>query len=97
MITATYPAGIKPLGYQQLTVSTTALSLTVPAKAIRAVIGVEAQPIRWRDDGTNPTSSVGMLQKADTFIEIYDPQALNAFKAIRQDASDATLNISYYG
>jgi hypothetical protein len=94
---ATFPAGIKPLGYQQLTVSTTAVGLSVPAKAIRAVIGVEAQPIRWRDDGTNPTSSVGTLQKADTFIEIYDPKALNAFKAIRQDASDATLNISYYG
>lgn len=97
MITATYPAGIKPLGYQQLTVSTTAVGLTVPAKAIRAVIGVEAQPIRWRDDGSNPTSSAGMLQKADTTIELYDPQSINAFKAIRDDSSDATLNISYYG
>lgn len=93
----TIPASIKPLGYQQLTVSISAEGLTVPANAQRAVIGVEGQPIRWRDDGSDPTGSVGFLVKADVNIQVNGTKALKAFKAIRQGASDATLNVVYYG
>jgi hypothetical protein len=93
---ATYPAGTKPIGYEQLTISSTALNLNVPKNALRAVIGVESQSIRWRDDGTDPTDAIGMLQKADIFFEIYGPEAMAAFKAIRATGSDGTLNVSYY-
>ena len=90
-----------PLGYRQLDVSTTAVSLSdatggIPSGACRAVVNVEANSIRWRDDGTDPTASVGILQKADTFIELPSIQSINAFVAIRASA-DAKLNIAYYG
>jgi len=93
----TYPAGLEPKGYQQITVSTTAIGLTIPAGTIRAIIGVELQPLRYRDDGTNPTSTVGFLKQANDYFEINGPLALANFMAIRSDASDATLNIIYYG
>ena len=96
-MTGIYPAGITPLGYQQLTVSSTALALTVPAGTQRVVIGVQAQPIRWRDDSTNPTTNVGMLQKADTFFELNGPLSIKKLKVIRAESTDAVLNIAYYG
>lgn len=86
----------KPVGYQQLTVSTTAVGLTVPSNAGRAVVVVEAQPLRYRDDGTNPTASVGMLCVAATRFDIESREALLAFKAIRSGGTDSVLSISYY-
>lgn len=88
--------GTNPLGYQQITVSSTALGLTVPSTAMRAVLSVEAQPIRWRDDGVDPTASVGVLVKADVTFELYGG-SLRRFKAIKDDATDAVLNVVYYG
>lgn len=95
----TYPAGLRPKGYQQLTVDATAggLALTVPANTTRALLNVEAAALRWTDDGTAPTASIGTLQKADTYFELNGPESLKAFRAIKDDATDAVLNISYYG
>ena len=86
----------KPISYQQLTVSTSAVGLTVPSGAQRAVVVVEAQPLRYRDDGTNPTASVGMLCVAATRFDIESREALLAFKAIRSGGTDSVLSISYY-
>lgn len=49
-----------PVGYQQLT-PTSAAALTVPTGATFALLTAEVQAIRCRDDGTNPTTSVGFL------------------------------------
>ena len=86
-----------PKGYQQLTVSTTAVGLTLPTGAQRAVIHIEAQPIRYRDDGTDPTSTVGVLVKADVSFELNSLLSLRQFKAIRSGSVDATVNVVYYG
>ena len=86
--------GEKPLGYQQLTVSSSAVALTVPAGAAFALINVETDAVRWRDDGTNPTATVGMKVLVDGSLE-YDGD-LAAIKFIRV-TTDAKLNVSYYG
>lgn len=58
-------AGIRrvPCGYQQVAVDT-AKALTIPAACDSSptlvVITAEAQAVRYRDDGTNPTATVGM-------------------------------------
>lgn len=96
-VTGTFPMGTKPLGYQQITVSTSAVGLTLPKGAIRAVVGVEAQPLRYRDDGTNPSASVGYLVVAGGTVEVYGSTALSKFKAIRSGGTDAVLNVNYYG
>jgi hypothetical protein len=57
------------MGYQQITSLSSAQGLTVPEvdpvsglKAIptMAFITPETNTVRWRDDGTDPTASVGM-------------------------------------
>ena len=51
------------------------------------------QPIRWRDDGTDPTSSVGMRLQAGTVFDYPGkPQSLRFIET----AASATLNIACY-
>lgn len=84
-----------PLGYQQITSLSSATALTVPSGASIAVLQAETQNVRIRDDGTNPTASVGMIisTTAEPFVYRGD---LGRIKAIQVSAS-AKLNISYYG
>ena len=88
---------LNPLGYQQLAVSNTAVGVTLPAKGtVRvAIIQVEANPIRFRDDGTDPTASVGTLINPNVTIVVCG-SAIGRFRAIRS-GSDASLSIGFYG
>ena len=90
------------LGYQQLATLSSAVGLTVPTidpttgltvKANFALITPEAQAVRWRDDGTAPTASVGMPLAAGVTLQ-YDGD-LSKIKFIEQ-TSGAKVNISYY-
>lgn len=85
---------IIPLGYQQITGLSSVQSLTVPAGARVAVIQAESQSVRWRDDGTNPTATIGMRLVIGS--ELPYAGNLSAIKFIEESAS-AKLNISYYG
>lgn len=82
------------LGYQQITSLSAATALTIPAGTSYAVIQPETQAVRWRDDGTDPSATVGM-QLATGSELTYDGQ-LSRIKFIETTAS-AKLNISYYG
>lgn len=81
------------LGYQQITSLSAATGLTVPAGATMALVTPETQGVRWRDDGTDPTASVGMIIAAGAYFN-YDGD-LKRIRFIEQTAS-AKLNISYY-
>ena len=81
------------LGYQQITSLSSAQGLTVPTGATRALIAPLTQSVRWRDDGTNPTASVGMPVSAGTYLS-YDGNLQN-IKFIEITAS-AELNVTYY-
>ena len=89
------------IGYQQITSLSSAQTLTVPAtdkngmnqKPTFALIVAETQNVRWRDDGTAPTASVGMPLVAGVPLQ-YDGD-LTKIQFIEQSAS-AKLNISYY-
>jgi len=88
-------------GYQQITSLSAAAGLTVPvvtpeglnSKAVFALIIAEGAPVRWRDDGTAPTSTVGMPLAVGVPLQ-YDGD-LTKIRFIEQSAS-AKLNISYY-
>ena len=84
---------LKPLGYQALAVSSAAVSLTIPAQSRIVYLYVETNDIRWRDDGTAPTATVGSPLKADTDL-IYDSD-LTKVRFIAQGA-DATVHCHYY-
>ncbi|MEQ1771221.1 MAG: hypothetical protein ABL879_15425 [Devosia sp.] len=84
---------LRPVGYEQITSLGTATALTVPLHARMALISAETQDVRWRDDDTDPTSSVGMPLTVD--FPFWYTGDLAAFKVIEQTAS-ATLNVTYY-
>lgn len=82
-----------PKGYQQITALSAAVSLTVPAGADFALIQAVTQNVRWRDDGTAPTATVGMqLAAGDTLA--YDAD-LTAVQLI-ETAASAEVNVTYY-
>jgi hypothetical protein len=89
------------IGYQQITSLSAAAGLTVPAvdksgnkqQPTFALIIAEGKDVRWRDDGTNPTASVGMPLAVGVPLQ-YDGDLTN-IKFI-ETAASAKLNISYY-
>lgn len=88
-------------GYQQITSLSSAAGLTVPTtdkqgnlrQPTFALIVAETQGVRWRDDGTAPTASVGMPLAVGVPLQ-YDGDLTN-IKFI-ETAASAKLNISYY-
>lgn len=82
-----------PMGYEQITDMSSATGLTVPSGADFALIQALDQNIRWRDDGTSPTSTVGVQLSAGDVLR-YDGD-LSAFEAI-EEAASAEVNIAYY-
>lgn len=86
---------LNPKGFQQITSLSSATGLTVPAGASIAVIMCDTQNVRWRDDGTAPTASVGMLLRTTDEPLVYQGD-LDAIQFIQVTAS-AVLNVSYYG
>lgn len=89
---------IQPLGYCQLTsVSSSTLvsscSGGIPALTGWAVLCIDTAAIRWRDDGTAPTASVGMPVAAGQCF--YYSGTVAALRVIAQSGSPV-VNISFY-
>ncbi|RQZ14051.1 hypothetical protein DIE15_19240 [Burkholderia sp. Bp9031] len=89
----TVAGALTPLGYQQLTNLTSVGSLTPPPGARIASIQAEAGSIRYRDDGTAPTATVGMLINAGGGVDYNG--SLSAVKLIAA-TTGAIANVSYY-
>lgn len=90
---------ITPLGFQQISNPTVATNLTPPAGATMAQIEVDSiltsGAVRWRDDGTSPTGSVGMLRVPGQ--EFSYNGNLSAIQFINvSNANPSTLNVTYY-
>lgn len=88
-------------GYQQIVGMASATALTIPkldknglsGTPSVAIIVPETQAVRWRDDGVNPTATVGMpLAVGATLVYDGDLTKIRFF----QQAATATLNVSYY-
>lgn len=86
------------LGYCQLNVDAatrlSACSGGIPAGAMIADISIETQAIRYRTDGTNPTTSVGMPIAAGAG-KIFTLTDLSQIRMIAQVAG-AVVNIEFY-
>ncbi|MDE3023032.1 MAG: hypothetical protein KGI54_14485 [Pseudomonadota bacterium] len=90
------PAQFVPVAPSQMALSvssTSATTLTVPAGVLYANITVEGEGIRWRDDGTNPTATVGQPVPVGAMLTYYaNPSNL---RIIAQQGT-ATIDVSYY-
>lgn len=89
-----------PLGYAQATDLDPAIGLpgvgdpaAIPAGADAALIVAEAQAVRWRDDGTAPTATVGVPLAVG--VELFYAGNLSAIRFFEQ-AGGAKLNVTYY-
>lgn len=82
-----------PISFQQLAVPAGAVFLTPPAGAQFAIITVETAAVRWRDDGTAPTSTIGMLQAIGSTFTYFGNLAKIQFIQV---AAGASLDITYY-
>ena len=86
-----------PAGYEQLTVANSAVGFaSIPPDANKAIIVVETATIRYRDDGVNPTSSVGTKQFVNSTLILDGRDKIVSFKSIRTGATSAKLSINYY-
>lgn len=88
--------GERSLGYQQIPAANVDVGtlLTVPLGTSLIYITVEAQAVRWRDDGTAPTTAVGMPLAAGATLT-YVAANMGQLRFISQVAG-AILNVSYY-
>jgi len=88
------PYQYTPLGYVQITNLSSAVGLgSIPTGATVAFLSCEGAELRYRDDGTNPTASVGMPIYAGQVLEYSG--TLSAIKII-QTSSNGILNVSFY-
>ena len=102
------PSAISPLStvaYESITVAATAIGLTTANvrgygtnryAAEKVVITVESAQLRWRDDGTDPTSSEGHLANVGTVLTLDNRDRIEKFRAIRTGSTSATLRVSYF-
>lgn len=89
------------LGYQQIVGAAASTALTVPPRDMNglnvdptfALIVIEGQPVRWRDDGVAPTAAIGMPILPNNAL-LYDGDLQNI--RFIQTAATATINVTYY-
>lgn len=95
--TAQYVTNVyTPLGYVQVTPVTTTSNLNVPSAARAAQYCVESSnAVRYRDDGTAPTATVGMLMTTPTNVCLFYSGSIPSI-LFQQVTSPAILDISYY-
>lgn len=97
---ATVSAYRRPLGFQQLTLTGTAQSLTLPTLPAGFVVGYTviqcegtSAVARWRDDGTAPTSTVGMILNTGSELDYTGDPTMIRFII---GSGSPILDISYY-
>lgn len=91
----------RPLGYQQISSATlaTATKLTIPTVPAGMQLGYVViqnngtANVRWRDDGTAPTASVGMILPAGSELDYYGETTALQFIEV---GGGAALDITYY-
>ena len=98
-------AAINVIDYATLAVSTGAVDLiddgspALPAAANRVYITCETQDVRWRADGTAPTSTEGHTLAKDDSISFTSGnyrQFLETVEFIATSAGDGKLKLTYF-
>jgi hypothetical protein len=90
------PASAASLGYQQSTSLSTSAAVNlpnIPSNAASYLLSVESAGVRWRDDGTDPTSSVGQpVAAGQALCYGNDPHSVR----IIGQTGTPTINVTYY-
>ena len=82
--------------YEQITVSSSSIPLTaIPDDARSATIQTNGAAIRFKIDGTAATTSTGTVLANGRDANIIGREALAGLRMIRDDGTDATLEVQY--
>jgi len=90
-------SNLQPLGFCQIAVST-AVTLSsacanYPSNSNAIVVVVETAAVRWRDDGTAPTSSVGMFLDIGSTLTYMGDISKVQFVAV---SGSPVIDVSFY-
>ena len=90
--------GLAPFAYESITVANSAIGLTsgTYSDATRAEMTLETAQIRYRLDGTNPTSSEGHPVEVGDLIILNSAAQIAGFKAIRTGSTSGVLKVTYF-
>lgn len=91
-----FEMSLPPKDYESITVSNTAIGLTAGKIGVGAFLTVETDAIRYRIDGTDPTSSEGHQVASGGTIYLADKVSCEQLKMIRV-TTDATVKVTHYG
>lgn len=90
------------VGHETLAISSTAVSLaSIPTNATYALLQVESSVtsgtvVRYWEDGSNPTSTVGIFRSHGDPFDIINPQNLQQFRIIQTQGGTHQVNVLYY-
>ena len=79
-----------------LTISTTAVPLTVPSASMVAQIYVRTASIVFKRDTGTPTATEGTQADATDLINLNSRSEVDGFRAVRQGGTDATVDVEYF-
>ena len=90
--------GLTPFDYESITVADSAIGLTAAKylDAEHAEITLETAQIRFRLDGTDPTSSEGHLVEVGDVITLNSAAQIAIFRAIRTGSTSGVLKVTYF-
>ena len=82
--------------FETITVSTVAIGLTVAKLGVGFFLTIEGADIRYRLDGTAPTSSVGHLLLDGSSLQVLNANTAADLLMIRDGAVDATVTVTHF-
>jgi len=90
--------GLTPFDYESITVADSAIGLTAAKylDAEHAEMTLETAQIRFRLDGTDPTSSEGHLVEVGDVITLNSAAQIADFKATRTGSTSGVLKVTYF-
>ena len=90
--------GLTPFAYESITVADSAIGGTSATytDATQVEITLETAQIRYRVDGTDPTSSEGHTVYIDDVIYLNSAAQIAGFKAIRTGTDSGVLKATYF-
>lgn len=97
-----------PVNFYTITVATTAKTCIDDTAAVlnallatggrwSALITTETGGLRWRYDGTDPTTTVGQLLAAGSSMTISGHDLIRRFRMIRDGSTSATVTVQLKG
>lgn len=97
LLTLTVPVGGQQprRTYQQITVADTAIGISASTLSgmAQCSLRLEQAQIRWRHDGTVPTTSIGTLLEIGDVLSFADVRDAAAWRGIRTGGTSGIINV----